>query len=182
MSVKDIVLPEIGEGVTEGEMVKWLVKVGDPVEVDQSIVEVMTDKATVEVPSPIAGVVKELKAKEGEMVSIESTLLVLDTAGAMVATSAPIPEGNSNQSSQVSPTAPPPMEGQPITEATTTPIPPSSPSLDLIPPVGAPPVGAPPVGVPFTGGTQGGGNGKVNLPLWKVVFWQHQAPVVSHVN
>ena len=81
MASKNVVLPDIGEGVTEGEMVKWLVQVGDPVEVDQPVAEVMTDKATVEVPSPIAGQVKELKASEGDIIPIETTLLVLDTSG-----------------------------------------------------------------------------------------------------
>ena len=79
MAVKNIVLPDIGEGVTEGEMVKWLVQVGDSVEVDQPVAEVMTDKATVEVPSPVAGKVKELKANEGDVIPIETTLLILDT-------------------------------------------------------------------------------------------------------
>jgi len=54
----EVKLPDIGEGVTEGELVKWLVKVGDKIDVDQAVVEVMTDKATVEVPSPVAGEVK----------------------------------------------------------------------------------------------------------------------------
>ena len=68
MAAKNIQLPELGEGVTEGELVKWLVKPGDKIEADQTVAEMMTDKATVEVPSPSAGVVKELKAKEGEVV------------------------------------------------------------------------------------------------------------------
>lgn len=78
MATKEVKLPDIGEGVTEGEMVKWLVKPGDKVEPDQPVAEIMTDKATVEVPSPFAGVVKELKVKEGDVVPIETTLLVLD--------------------------------------------------------------------------------------------------------
>ncbi len=80
MATKEVKLPDIGEGVTEGEIVKWLVKAGDSVKADQPIAEVMTDKATVEVPSPVAGIVKELKAKEGDVVPIETTLLVLDAA------------------------------------------------------------------------------------------------------
>ncbi len=83
MSVKNIVLPDIGEGVTEGEMVKWLVQIGDSVEEDQPVAEIMTDKATVEVPSPISGTVKELKASEGDVIPIETTLLVLDTTNAV---------------------------------------------------------------------------------------------------
>jgi pyruvate dehydrogenase E2 component (dihydrolipoamide acetyltransferase) len=85
MASQNVKLPDIGEGVTEGEMVKWLVKVGDTVKADQPIAEVMTDKATVEVPSPYAGVVKELKVKEGDVVPIESTLLVLEAGGAPAA-------------------------------------------------------------------------------------------------
>jgi pyruvate dehydrogenase E2 component (dihydrolipoamide acetyltransferase) len=81
MALKDIKLPDIGEGVTEGEIVKWLVKPGDVVKADQAIVELMTDKATVEVPTPVAGTVKELKAKEGDIVPIESTLIILETEG-----------------------------------------------------------------------------------------------------
>lgn len=85
MATKDVKLPDIGEGVTEGEMVKWLVKVGDSVSADQPIAEVMTDKATVEVPTPSAGVVKELKVKEGDVVPIETTLLVIEVSGSSVA-------------------------------------------------------------------------------------------------
>ncbi len=89
MATKEVKLPDIGEGVTEGEIVKWLVKVGDSVSADQPVAEVMTDKATVEVPSPVAGVVKELKAKEGDVVPIETTLLLLDASGAGAAVAKP---------------------------------------------------------------------------------------------
>ena len=80
MSIKEITLPEIGEGVTEGEMVEWLVSVGDKIEVDQPVAEMMTDKATVQVPTPFSGQVKELKVKKGDIVPIKSTLLVLDVS------------------------------------------------------------------------------------------------------
>ena len=59
-------LPDIGEGLTEGEVVKWLVKVGDKVVDDQPMVEVMTDKATVEITAPTAGTIAE---KAGEIPS-----------------------------------------------------------------------------------------------------------------
>jgi pyruvate dehydrogenase E2 component (dihydrolipoamide acetyltransferase) len=75
---KEIKLPELGEGVTEGELVKWLVKPGDQVKPDQAIAEVMTDKATVEVPSTFAGKVKELKFKVGEIIKVESVMITLD--------------------------------------------------------------------------------------------------------
>ena len=74
-------LPDIGEGIAEGEIVKWLVKVGDTVKEHQSIVEVMTDKATVEVPSPAAGKITAIKAKEGDTVPVGSVIFVLETRG-----------------------------------------------------------------------------------------------------
>lgn len=86
--VQDIKLPELGEGVTEGELVKWLVKPGDSVKADQAIAEVLTDKATVEVPTPVAGVVKDLKFKTGEVVKVGSTMITLE-GGAGAAPSAP---------------------------------------------------------------------------------------------
>ncbi|MBS1971267.1 MAG: dihydrolipoyllysine-residue acetyltransferase [Bdellovibrionales bacterium] len=78
----DVKLPELGEGVTEGELVKWLVQPGDSVKADQPIAEVMTDKATVEVPTPVAGTVKELKFKPGQVVKVDSVMITLDGAGA----------------------------------------------------------------------------------------------------
>lgn len=81
----DIKLPELGEGVTEGELVKWTVKVGDTVKADQTVAEIMTDKATVEVPTPTAGIVKELKFKPGQIIKVESVLLTLDGASASAA-------------------------------------------------------------------------------------------------
>jgi len=78
----DVRLPELGEGVTEGELIKWTVKVGDAVKPDQTIAEIMTDKATVEVPSPVAGTVKELLFKPGQVIKVESVLIKLDGASA----------------------------------------------------------------------------------------------------
>ena len=81
MATQDVILPEIGEGVTEGELVQWLVAVGDEVKEDQPVAEVMTDKATVEVPSPHNGKVKDLKFQPGDMITVESVILTLE-AGA----------------------------------------------------------------------------------------------------
>lgn len=82
MATKNIQLPELGEGVSEGELVKWLVKPGDKIEADQPVAEMMTDKATVEVPSPTAGIVKELKVKEGNVVEVGAVMLMIETEGA----------------------------------------------------------------------------------------------------
>src|SRR5947209_1142871 len=75
-------LPDIGEGVVEGEIVKWLVKTGDDVSEDQPLVEVMTDKATVTIPSPRRGKVVKVVGKEGETAKVHETLLVLEVDGA----------------------------------------------------------------------------------------------------
>ncbi|NKB90205.1 MAG: hypothetical protein GKS06_18515 [Acidobacteria bacterium] len=69
-------LPEIGEGTAEGEIIKWLVAVGDEVVEDTPLVEVMTDKATVEIPSPGPGVVAELLAAEGDVVDVGAVIMV----------------------------------------------------------------------------------------------------------
>jgi len=74
-------LPDVGEGVAEGELVSWLVEVGDPVSEDQPVAEVETDKALVEVPSPIDGTVKELLAEEGEIMNVGEPFIVFDVEG-----------------------------------------------------------------------------------------------------
>jgi pyruvate dehydrogenase E2 component (dihydrolipoamide acetyltransferase) len=102
----EVRLPELGEGVTEGELVKWLVKPGDSVKADQSIAEIMTDKATVEVPSPTSGVVKDLKFKVGEVVKVESVLITLDGANASAQKSSSAQEPTS-QTAKAAPTAAP---------------------------------------------------------------------------
>ncbi len=106
MATKDIQLPEIGEGVTEGELVRWLVKVGDAIKVDQSLVELMTDKATVEVPSPAAGVVKELKFKEGDVLKVGAAFVIIDDSGAGAAKAAPAPTAPAAPAEAKAPTAP----------------------------------------------------------------------------
>lgn len=74
-------LPDIGEGVVEGEIVQWLVSAGDTITEDQPLVEIMTDKATVEIPSPKAGTVVETKGAEGDTVPVGNVLVVIDADG-----------------------------------------------------------------------------------------------------
>jgi pyruvate dehydrogenase E2 component (dihydrolipoamide acetyltransferase) len=85
-------MPDIGEGVVEGEVVKWHVKPGDNVREDQPMVEVMTDKATVEIPSPRAGIVTEIRAAEGQICAVGAVMVVIDDAGASKAAPSPPPE------------------------------------------------------------------------------------------
>lgn len=74
-------LPDIGEGLTEGEIVRWLVKVGEPVSLDQPLVEVETAKAVVEIPSPVAGVLLHQGAAEGEVIEVGAILAVVGEPG-----------------------------------------------------------------------------------------------------
>src|ERR1700704_1987060 len=74
-------LPDIGEGIAEAEIVVWHVKIGDTISEDQQIADMMTDKATVEMESPVAGKVIELAGAVGDQVAIGSVLVVLETEG-----------------------------------------------------------------------------------------------------
>src|SRR5882672_6477074 len=84
-------LPDIGEGVTEGEVTAWLVKPGDVVKEDQPMVEVMTDKATVTITSPRAGTILETTGKVGDIVKVHHVLVVFDLGGAAAGAGAGAP-------------------------------------------------------------------------------------------
>ena len=93
-------LPDIGEGIVEGEIVKWLVKPGEDVAEDQPLVEVMTDKATVTIPSPKKGRILKTHGQEGGTVKVHDALVTLEVDGgvqaapqAQVQAAAPMPEG-----------------------------------------------------------------------------------------
>lgn len=83
----DFKLPEIGEGVVEGEIVRWLKAPGDTIAANEALVEVMTDKATIELPSPIAGRLVEIKAEVGAVCAIDAVIAVIEPGA--VASSAP---------------------------------------------------------------------------------------------
>jgi pyruvate dehydrogenase E2 component (dihydrolipoamide acetyltransferase) len=93
-------LPDIGEGMAEGEIVRWLVKEGDDLKQDQPMVEVMTDKATVEIATPRAGVVARRCFKEGERCPVGQVLIVIETGDAGAAASA-APKASASSSSQL---------------------------------------------------------------------------------
>ncbi|MGA2628048.1 MAG: dihydrolipoamide acetyltransferase family protein [Candidatus Bathyarchaeia archaeon] len=82
-------LPDIGEGVAEGEVVKWLVKEGDAVKENQPLVEIMTDKVNVEISSPKQGIIQKLMAKEGEVVKVGQALLAIEEKGGQPSVSVP---------------------------------------------------------------------------------------------
>src|SRR5215203_6337447 len=77
----DFHLPQLGEGVYEAEMIRWLVAAGDAVRHGQGLMEVMTDKATMEVPAPFAGTVTELRVQPGGTVKVGDLILSYSPAG-----------------------------------------------------------------------------------------------------
>jgi 2-oxoglutarate dehydrogenase E2 component (dihydrolipoamide succinyltransferase) len=88
----DVVMPQMGESIFEGTITKWLKKPGDKVERDEPLFEISTDKVDAEIPSPTAGVLKEIKVTEGQTVPIQTIVAVIDAAGgAAAAAPAPAP-------------------------------------------------------------------------------------------
>jgi pyruvate dehydrogenase E2 component (dihydrolipoamide acetyltransferase) len=106
----DFYMPDIGEGVVEGEIVAWKVKEGDKVKLDQPLVEVMTDKATVELPSPRAGTIVKINYKDGSICPVGKVLVTIDEEGA--------PASKSNGGAK-----PPEAHHAPSTQRPTTPMP-----------------------------------------------------------
>ncbi len=87
----DIVMPQMGESIFEGTITKWLKKPGDKVERDEPLFEISTDKVDAEIPSPSAGVLKEIKVGEGQTVPIQTIVGVIDAAGSAAPATAPAP-------------------------------------------------------------------------------------------
>ncbi len=110
---KEVVLPELGESVTEGTVTRWLKKVGDEVAVDEPLLEISTDKVDTEIPSPFAGTLQEILVQEDETVSVGAALARIgDAAGASAPADAP-----------AAPAAEAPAAPAPATEAPAAPAP-----------------------------------------------------------
>jgi 2-oxoglutarate dehydrogenase complex dihydrolipoamide succinyltransferase (E2) component len=104
----DLRLPDIGEGVAEGEILKWMAKEGDQIKEDQPIVEVMTDKVNVQIPAPRSGKVAKILVKEGDIAKVGQTIMVIDD-GSTGASAAPPPAAPSV--TQAAPPAQPSQAG-----------------------------------------------------------------------
>ncbi|MDA4116006.1 MAG: 2-oxo acid dehydrogenase subunit E2 [Thaumarchaeota archaeon] len=106
-------LPDIGEGIAEGEILKWMVKEGDKVSEEQPLVEVMTDKVNVQIPSPRTGTVTRILAKEGESVKVGQVILEIDSG----ADEQPVGSTQASSASTPSTVASQPSQGQPAAAA-----------------------------------------------------------------
>ena len=112
----DVVMPQMGESIAEGTIVRWIKKVGDKVDRDEPLFEISTDKVDAEIPSPAAGVVIEIRVKEGETVPVNSVVALIGAAG------------EAAQAPPAAQTPPAPAKGQtptpsPQADGTTTPTP-----------------------------------------------------------
>src|SRR6478752_5496654 len=84
----DVLMPQMGESIFEGTITKWLKKPGDKVNRDEPLFEISTDKVDAEIPAPAAGVLKEIKVKEGATVQVNTVVGVIDAEGPAAAASA----------------------------------------------------------------------------------------------
>ena len=103
----DVVMPQMGESIAEGTIVRWIKKVGDKVDRDEPLFEISTDKVDAEIPSPAAGVVSEIRVKEGETVPVNSIVAVIGEAGAKAAEPAAAPAKSDGGSARQAPPPPP---------------------------------------------------------------------------
>src|SRR5689334_24899588 len=86
-----VVMPQMGESIAEGTIVRWIKKVGDTVDRDEPLFEISTDKVDAEIPSPAAGVLTAIAVKEGETVPVNSVVATIGVAGEVAAAPAPAP-------------------------------------------------------------------------------------------
>jgi pyruvate dehydrogenase E2 component (dihydrolipoamide acetyltransferase) len=126
----DVVMPQMGESIFEGTITKWLKKPGDKVERDEPLFEISTDKVDAEIPSPSAGVLKEIKIPEGQTVPIQTIVAVIDGAGGAASSApapAPAPAASPSAAKPAAPapaaaaSAPPPAVAKPAAPAQSAP-------------------------------------------------------------
>ncbi len=133
----DIVMPQMGESIFEGTITKWLKKPGDKVERDEPLFEISTDKVDAEIPSPSAGVLKEIKVNEGQTVPIQTVVGVIDGAGAAPA-AAPAALPKAEAPKAAAPAAAKAQAAPPVAP------PPAGPARPAVAPVAAAPQAAAP--------------------------------------
>src|ERR1700691_4662036 len=110
MGVRSIKMPDVGEGVAEAEIVEWAVKVGDLVKEDQVVAAVMTDKATVDIPTPVAGSVLVLGGAVGDVLAVGAELIRIDAPGLPDAL---LPAASKSRPQQQEPAPPPSVKPEP---------------------------------------------------------------------
>src|SRR6201991_151817 len=107
----DVQVPTLGESITEGTLAQWLKKPGEAVAADEAIAELETDKVSVEVPSPIAGVMSEQVVKQGETVAVGAVIARIDEGGSAATTSAPAKAAAEATTNPAGPSETPALKG-----------------------------------------------------------------------
>src|SRR3954469_2451368 len=108
----DVVMPQMGESIFEGTITKWLKKVGDKVQRDEPLFEISTDKVDAEIPAPVAGVLREIKVKEGTTVQVNSVVAVIGGAGGAAQAAPAKPQAVQPQAVQTQPSQPQAVQQQ----------------------------------------------------------------------
>ena len=133
-STIDVVMPQMGVSVSEGTITKWLKQEGEPIEADESLLEISTDKVDTEVPSPGSGVVQQILVQEGETVEVGTKLAVIAPEGAVAAPAAEeAPPEPATQEAAAEAAEPSSSEGETPAPESAPPEPRPSPSLRLRP-------------------------------------------------
>jgi len=136
----DVIMPQMGESIFEGTITKWLKKPGDKIERDEPLFEISTDKVDAEIPSPSAGVLKEIRVNEGQTVPIQTVVAVIEADGAGAATGAPAPASAKAESPKPTPVPASPKDEAPAPKAAPPAPPPAAqrPGPSLVPAAGSP--------------------------------------------
>src|SRR2546428_3691424 len=92
MATVDVIMPQMGESITEGTLVKWLKQAGDAVKRDEPLFEISTEKVDVEIPAPASGVLAQVKVKEGETVPVNTVVATIEKEAGAAAGKAPAKE------------------------------------------------------------------------------------------
>ncbi len=136
MAKVEIMMPQMGESVMEGEVIGWSKGVGDTVEVDETLLEIATDKVDTEVPSPEAGVIVELLAQEGDTIEVGKPIAIIETDASAATTAAPAsPEAATEQAA--------PVAADPVESVAADPVPETPAPAESAPKVEPTPVAAP---------------------------------------
>jgi pyruvate dehydrogenase E2 component (dihydrolipoamide acetyltransferase) len=123
----EVVLPALGESVTEGTVTRWLKNVGDEIAVDEPLLEISTDKVDTEIPSPVAGTLLEIRAAEDETVEVGAVLAIVGAVGSAPAAAPAAPAPDQEPAPAAAP-EPAPAQPEPVAEAPAAPAPPPTPA------------------------------------------------------
>lgn len=140
----DVVMPQMGESIAEGTIVRWMKKVGDAVDRDEPLFEISTDKVDAEIPSPAAGVVAEIRAREGETVPVNSVVAVIGAAASTAnAPAAPLPSRAAEPVKAAAPRESVPEPAKPAPAPSTSSAPAASMASGAAPPTPSLPASTP---------------------------------------